>query len=62
MYEQYCPECNQVYDEGMFRHGGICDYCWAIMGMDHVSFHEEIRVFGEFLGASNLDVDFGRGK
>lgn len=62
-YEQQCMECNQVYDAGMFLHGrGICDYCWAIMGMDHVFYQEEIRTFGEIPGAANLDIDFGRGK
>lgn len=62
-YEQLCLECNQIYDAGMFLHGrGICDYCWSIMGLDHLSERGEVRVFGEFIGAANLNVDFGRTK
>ena len=62
-YEQFCIGCEQVYDEGMFSHGGrICDYCWSIMGLDHMSERGEVRVFGEILGAGSLDVDFGRSK
>ena len=62
-YEQFCTECNQVYDAGMFLHGrGICDYCWSMMGLDHVSEYGEVRVFGEILGAGSLDIDFGRRK
>lgn len=62
MYEQFCPECNQVYDEGMFSHGGICDYCYSMQGLGHVTEYGEVRVFGGILGAGSLDVDFGRGK
>jgi hypothetical protein len=62
MYEQFCPECEQVHDAGMFSRGGMCDYCYSMKGLDHVSEYGEVTVFGEIFGAANLDIDFGRGK
>lgn len=61
MYERICMECNQVLDEGFFRGRGICDYCWAIKGLDHHSAKEDITIFGE-LPSTKLDVNFTGGK
>lgn len=59
MYEKYCPECNQIHDEGHFTHGrGICDYCYAIMGLDHSFERYEGNLFGEIAGAGSTNIKF----
>jgi hypothetical protein len=56
-YEAVCTECNQLYDIYLFK-GGICTWCYSIMGLDHTFTNEEIRVFGEVSGAGSPDIKF----
>jgi hypothetical protein len=56
-YEAFCSSCEQIYDIYLFK-GGICTFCYSLMGLDHVFRNEEIRVFGEFTGAVNTDINF----
>lgn len=59
MYEKFCPECEKIYDAGMFMHErGICDYCYSIKGLDHVFDRYEGNSFGELPGAGTTNIKF----
>lgn len=51
---QVCGSCFQVYQDGHFisSGGGLCDYCFSIMGLGHNS----------DVGTINIDLNWkGRG-
>jgi hypothetical protein len=56
MDERMCQSCGQIYPIGMFYFSrGICDYCWAMLGLDYDGAHEDVELFGTIPSAGNMD-------